>query len=82
MTATSFSVQFDRKRSGYFVKGSGFDFFLYFTTGDCLECDSVKRDGCDFEMHLSIPIGPTQPSCDLVETLVARELHTHMELFQ
>lgn len=78
----NFEVIYDKKRSGYFVKGHGFNFFLYFTTGDCLECSSVKRDGCDFEIHLSIPIGPTEPSCDLVETLVAMELHGCAELFQ
>ncbi len=82
MTKTKFQVSYDEKRCGYFVKGHGFDFFLYFTTGDTLECDSVMREGSDFELHLTIPIGQTKPSSDLVETLVARELNTVLGLFQ
>lgn len=79
---TKFNVVHDPKRCGYFVSGNGFDFFLYLTTEDHLECDCVKRSGSDFELHLSIPIAGHSPSSDLVETLVARELHKNMELFQ
>ena len=75
------SVRYDEKRCGYFVTGSGFDFFLYFTTGDTLECDSLN---CSTEVFghevynstsISIPLnGCEKYSCDVVETLVARAL--------
>lgn len=73
------NITFDEKRCGYFVSGSGFDFFAYFT-GDMdgdgfIECDSVQRKGDDYTMHLTIPLnGAKMLSPDLLETLIVREL--------
>lgn len=84
---TKLNVIYDEKRCGYWINGHGFDFFAYFTSDggpkSWIECDCVTREGCDFNFHLVVPIETAKtPSCDLVETLVARELNKHLELFQ
>lgn len=69
-------VTYDEERCGYFVKGHGFDFFAYFTE-DAIECCSVTRKDDDYILHLSIELrGLKRLSCDILETLIARELAT------
>jgi len=74
------SVTFDDKRDMYWVKGLGFDFWLYFVSGgQWLECDSVKREGDDYEMHLRI-WSKGCPSPDWIESAVLTELGKFWEL--
>lgn len=61
------SVDFDEKRCGYFVRGCGFDFFMYFTgSGDVfeeieseeirMEGDPIVIDGEPLSVTIRIPI--------------------------
>ena len=74
-------VTFDEKRCGYFVGDNKDQFFVYFTCdgnepSSYLEFDVEKWNGIEFNSHFQIPIGlAKKPSCDLVETLVSRELN-------
>lgn len=76
-------VKYDNDRSGYWVRGLGFNFLTYFASrsdSQFLEAD-VKRIGDDEVVHLSIPLGRAgAPSTDLIETLVTRELGRHWDL--
>ena len=47
----AFSIDFDEKRCGYFVRGCGFDFFMYFTGGcpgndiEFIESEEIRMEG-------------------------------------
>jgi len=77
---TQLAITFDEKRCAYYIRGGCFEFFLYFmqcpyTGAESLECFSVVIDGHD-DFNICIPLnGKKRLSCDVVETLVIRELH-------
>lgn len=84
---TVLNVTYDEKRCGYFVQGSGFDFFAYFT-GDIneetnlmenyIECDGVVREGSDLDAHISIPLhGCSRLSNDIMETKILEALRVY-----
>ena len=64
------SIDFDEKRCGYFVRGCGFDFFMYFTGGEStvndfqfieseeirMEGDPIVIDGEPLAVTITIPI--------------------------
>lgn len=68
------AVSFDEKRHAYWVRGMGFDFWLFFVSGgQWLECDSVIRQGDPQERYISI-LSRGTPSPDYLETALLREL--------
>lgn len=71
-------VEHDEKRCGYWVQGDGFDFFAYFTgdeKNEFIECDSVRRNGSDKVLHLSIRLGGSgKVDRDILESAIQREL--------
>ena len=71
-------VEHDEKRCGYWIQGDGFDFFAYFTgdeKNEFIECDSVRREGSDYALHLSIRLGPNgKVDKDILESAIQREL--------
>jgi len=76
-------VRFDKDRSGYWVRGLGFNFLTYFANkgGEVFLEGDAKRAGTDEIVHFSIRLGSAQlPSTDLIETLVTRELGKHWKL--
>lgn len=82
-------VTFDEKRAGYFIGDDRdlFQIFAYFTCDPVnapgetfLEFDVEKFDGREINSHFQISIGKARfPSCDLVETLVAKELCSYLK---
>ncbi|AXA79065.1 hypothetical protein F1536_12345 [Achromobacter xylosoxidans] len=70
----------DAKRQGYWVVGQGFDFFLYFT-GEHFECDSVRREGEDFALHVSFKLPKSgEPSHDVLMSQIVKELSQFWDL--
>ncbi len=74
-----FNIFYDEKRCGYFVQGSGFDLFLYFTGDEpeiFLECDDVApmAQSGGYRHWLQFRLWCETPSIEILETLVYREL--------
>lgn len=74
-------IEHDEKRCGYWVQGDGFDFFAYFTSDEkntFIECDSVKREGSDYILHLSVRLGASgNVDNDMLESAIQRELSSY-----
>ena len=76
-------VRYDKDRSGYWVRGLGFNFLTCFASrgGENFLEAAVQRAGGDELVQLSIRLGRARlPSTDLIETLVTRELSRHWKL--
>lgn len=72
------AVKYDEKRNNYHVCGGSFEFYLYLCGHD--EADYLQNVGGSqgeaLDVWVSIPLnGKKRLSCDVVETLVLRELH-------
>jgi len=79
MINSGLDIWYDEKRCGYFVTGSGFDFFAYLTDdGDgnnFIECDHVVRQGYDQAVPIVVAFGGAKNlSLDIVETAILIEL--------
>lgn len=75
----------DDKRCGFFVSGSGFDFFAYYTCDTTedgsqlstyIECDHVERAGEPSEIHhMRINLGPSGVAIeDILHTAISKWL--------
>lgn len=75
----------DNKRCGFFVVGSGFDFFAYYTCDPSedgtqestfIECDHVEREGePGMARHMMIKLGPSGIAIDdIVHTAICKWL--------
>lgn len=76
--AITLDFDYDEKRQGYWIKGSGFDFFAYFTSDEestFVECDHIQREGDEYVLHLQVRLGPAgKVHQDILETAVHNEL--------
>lgn len=82
-TAFDLSCEYDEKRQGYRIQGSGFEFFAYFTGDDSrefIECDHVQRNGQGFVLHLKLRLGANgKVHRDIFETALDRELSKYWD---
>jgi len=75
-------IEYDEKRCGWWVSGSGFDFFAYMTSDDhgnnFIECDHVVREGSSLDRHITIAYGGAKKlTSDVLETALLIELRKY-----